>query len=496
MDRPYATAEQFERWFKKTCARCGRHGYFAGVWPDGIVCRTCYDRALRTRGRCPGCGQDRVLPGRVDGTAVCRDCAGIRVSFACTRCGEEGKLHGGRLCTRCTLADRLARLLDDGTGRIRPELVPLAEALTAMDNPLSGLTWLYPRRATGSPADLLRALACGQIKLTHQAFHTMEPWRAAEHLRDLLMSCGALPAVDKQLCSFERWLIGHLAGISNLERRQLIRRFATWYVLPRLRRSAECRPLTPGSRKYAADQVGHATAFLSWLDERGQDLERAGQSDIDAWFAEHREHDRRCLRAFLNWAMANRKTSRHELPATQIRHNAPLSEAHRLALLRRVLTDESAPLRSRVAAAIVLLYSQPLTRVARLTLDDVIHEGDEIFLRLGEPPSPIPRPVADLIDQQIAQRTNMRTAANPHSRWLIPGRRAGQPLRPEYLGKLLQRIGVPTTAARGAALRQHLLEVPSPVVADALGYHHVTTAKLADQAGTTWSSYAPGDHTR
>jgi hypothetical protein len=28
----------------------------------------------------------------------------------------------------------------------------------------------------------------------------------------------------------------------------------------------------------------------------------------------------------------------------------------------------------------------------------------------------------------------------------------------------------------------------------ALGYHQVTTAKLAAQAGTTWSRYAPGDH--
>ena len=33
-------------------------------------------------------------------------------------------------------------------------------------------------------------------------------------------------------------------------------------------------------------------------------------------------------------------------------------------------------------------------------------------------------------------------------------------------------------------------------VAEALGYHHVTTAKLAAQAGGTWSRYAPGDHSR
>lgn len=34
--------------------------------------------------------------------------------------------------------------------------------------------------------------------------------------------------------------------------------------------------------------------------------------------------------------------------------------------------------------------------------------------------------------------------------------------------------------------------MPAPVVADALGYHQVTTAKLASQTGATWSRYAAG----
>ncbi|MEV5085330.1 hypothetical protein AB0K74_43590 [Streptomyces sp. NPDC056159] len=46
------------------------------------------------------------------------------MSYQCSRCGAEDKLHRARLCTRCTIADRLDELLDDGTGRIRPELLP------------------------------------------------------------------------------------------------------------------------------------------------------------------------------------------------------------------------------------------------------------------------------------------------------------------------------------------------------------------------------------
>ncbi|MFJ9968682.1 hypothetical protein [Streptomyces avermitilis] len=79
------------------------------------------------------------------------------MSYRCSRCGEEGKLHRGRLCTRCTVADRLSQLLDDGTGRIRPELVPLADSLRTMDSPLSGLAWLdRNKERPDSTADWLR----------------------------------------------------------------------------------------------------------------------------------------------------------------------------------------------------------------------------------------------------------------------------------------------------------------------------------------------------
>jgi hypothetical protein len=88
----------------------------------------------------------------------------------------------------------------------------------------------------------------------------------------------------------------------------------------------------------------------------------------------------------------------------------------------------------------------------------------------------------------------MSTATNPGSTWLFPGRRANQPLRPEYLAKLVHQLGVPTVAGRTATIQQHVLDMPAPIVAEALGYHYVTTAKLAAQAGATWSRYASGDH--
>lgn len=90
----------------------------------------------------------------------------------------------------------------------------------------------------------------------------------------------------------------------------------------------------------------------------------------------------------------------------------------------------------------------------------------------------------------------MNTATNPDSRWLFPGRRAGQPLHPNGLSGQLNNLGIPTTAARTAAIRQQVLEMPAPVVADALGYHDKTTTRLRNETGGTWSRYAAGDHTR
>ncbi|WP_457462375.1 hypothetical protein [Streptomyces sp. TE5632] len=137
-----------------------------------------------------------------------------------------------------------------------------------------------------------------------------------------------------------------------------------------------------------------------------------------------------------------------------------------------------------------------MSRIVRFTVDDVIRDGDTVLLRLGEPASPVPAPVVDLLLEHIANRDNMNTATDPAACRLFPGRRAGRPSRPDHLSALLNEVGVPSAAARGAAIGQQLLELPAPVVADALGYHDRTTTRLRNETGGTWSRYAPGDHAR
>jgi hypothetical protein len=411
---------------------------------------------------------------------------------SCSRCE---RLPAGRRCARCALSDQLAAALDDGSGRVNPALVPLFAALTSMAKPKAGLIWLRNPKVP----ELLGDLASGRIPLTHEALHAVASWRTAAYLRDLLMTCGVLPTIDKQLAHYETLLHRRLADLADAgsPHLRLLRQFAVWYQLPRLRAKAQARPLTPSHRQFASDQPTQAQGLWGGLSARGHTLAQATQADLDAWHATHNDHQRRCLRAFLRWAMRAGRLPRLKLPPLLVRRAAPITQHRRLELLGQLLTDQDRPLRSRVAACLMLLFAQPATRVVRLTIDDVTRAADgQVFVRFGEPATPVPEPFATLLLQATAQRDNLDTATNPGARWLFPGRRAGQPLHASHLSQLVRDLGIPALAGRTAALRQLVLQVPAPVVAQALGYHHNTATRVATQAGTPWSRYASGDHGR
>jgi hypothetical protein len=142
------------------------------------------------------------------------------------------------------------------------------------------------------------------------------------------------------------------------------------------------------------------------------------------------------------------------------------------------------------AACLLLLFAQPISRIVRLTTEDLIRQDGQLLLRLGEPPAPVPEPFAALLLQLAASRQNMNTAPNPASPWLFPGRRAGQPLHPGTLWTALRHFGIPATAAR-TALRDLVLQAPAPVIARALRYGHMAIHRHAAQAGTPGPATLP-----
>jgi hypothetical protein len=103
-------------------------------------------------------------------------------------------------------------------------------------------------------------------------------------------------------------------------------------------------------------------------------------------------------------------------------------------------------------------------------------------------PVPVPEPVADLVRRHLHARPNMMTASNQGSTWLSPGYRPGQPLHSSYLMRKLRDSGIHLLGARNAALRELVLEMPPPIVADALGYSAQVTEK---RTWVTYASYRP-----
>jgi hypothetical protein len=403
------------------------------------------------------------------------------------RCGVEGYLLKGRLCARCTLADKLAALLDDGTGRVRTELVPLMEGVLATDRPTSTLTWF----ANPQVPALLTGLARGTIPITHEAMGRLPNWRTASFMREVLMHHAVLPKMDKQLMLFERWLTATLATITDQDHAQLVGRFATWNELRRLRARSARQTVRPTTMKESRQRINQAIAFLAWLAERDTGLRTCTQSDVDAWYTE-KYATRRPTHAFLSWAMTAGLMPTITLPRRRTSNPAPMAQHHRLAMIRKLLESPGIPLRERVVGLLVLFYAQPVSRIALLTTNDVVLEDDTVLLRIGDPPTPAPEPLAGLLRELLAHRMSFR-GPNAHTAWLFPGRRAGQPMRSQALGALLRQYGVTVQAGRTAALRQLVLQAPAPVIASMLGYHNTHTAWLVAEVGGTWNRYAPGD---
>jgi hypothetical protein len=399
----------------------------------------------------------------------------------CECAGNPAGYHGRKVhCPRCRLLRRLGRLLDDGTGTIRPELAPLTAALAA--GPAAALRWTEKPHVT----ELLTALARGQVPLTHDGLNAWPEQVAAKHMRHRLIGCGILPAADPQLLALEAWFCQRLAALAGDRHEQLLRQFAHWHQLPRLRATAAARPLRSTARQYAMLQFTQAQNFLHWLDQDGIRPAGLAQARIDTWFATRKVHERQHVRGFLLWATGNGALPRHlDIPTVTFQSGAAaLPQQQRTELLRRFLAPGHEPHPGIAAACLLLLYAQPLTRIHRLTASDILDDGSQMHIRFGDPPAPVPAPLAEILRQ---------LPRNPDSPWLFPGLLPGQPIGYPTLREQVSHLGLPMRQARISALRQLVLDAPAPVIAGALGFHQTTTTRQVAHAGGTWNRY-PASH--
>ena len=170
-------------------------------WPEGSICGICFTNALHTTGTCSICGHEGLLPGRHDGTDVCRACAGISTNMTCDSCGAEAERFRAGHCIRCVLRTDL-------TGVLKPSAPPdlrlkrLINILVDADRPESVHSW----KRSPAVAGLLAGIGARDIALTHEAFDALPQSKGVEFLRELLVHHSMLPGRDRHLATFERWL--------------------------------------------------------------------------------------------------------------------------------------------------------------------------------------------------------------------------------------------------------------------------------------------------
>jgi hypothetical protein len=463
-----------------TCARCRRpRRKVHKVMPDGPLCSACHADAVRRRGRCAGCNQERLLPGADDRGQLCCGCAGITQDYTCARCGTEWALRRG-LCEWCHLGDTLDDLL---AGDV--DLSALRARLVAVARPDSIIIWLYGAHARG----LLHALAGGAIPLTHTALDTYAPRPAAEHLRGLLVAVGLLPQREERLARFDRWVSEHLGQFASGENLKIVTQFASWCLRPHLVTRVEDGPLRDAQITNATQKLRVAAALLAWLNERGHDLTSCTQADLDGWFSTPPSTHTQA-NTFIRWAISTGRCPKLQMPERRRGTSPVLDHTARLDILRRLLDPATGRLEFRVAALLGVLFGQPFSRIAALSLDDVVIDGDAVGIRLGQNVTPMPTPFAAMLTELVARRPNLNTATNPTSAWLFPGRSAERHLTPDALRQRAMGMGINLMGARSGALRQLVLDCPPPVVADMLGYSYQAIDRHALKAGSPWASYA------
>ena len=469
-----------------TCTRCHQHLPTGAHWPDGRICRYCYLQARLHTGVCADCGTTTSLPGRNPaGKPTCTTCSGIRPAFTCHTCGRAVTAGRAPSCWWCVLADLLTRALDAGDGTIAPHLRPLAAGLLAMRRPQSGAAWVQRNHPT------LADLATGRLPCTHDAVDQLPHGRATDYLRELLTHHGLLPPRDRRLADFQRWATTTLDTVAEPEQRRLLDQFVHWRLLRHLRtRSSPDHPLDHGPYQRAKQHLTTGIAFLDWLADRGRTLPEATQHDIDAWFSTGPTTTRHSL-TLLSWTRHQRILPRRiQLPVigTDTDTSAPISNEHRVAALRTLLLDDTLPIEDRVAGCLVILYGQPITKIATLRADDLDPTADHVRIRLGTHWLDVPEPLATLLRHAHTRRT-MNTATNPTSPWLFPGQIPGQHRSHQRITTTLTALGIPPRAMRTTTWRTLVRQAPPPILANALGITPATALRHAQLASADWTTY-------
>ena len=468
-----------------TCHRCGRvEPCYHASDPQQAICLGCAGRRI-TIVACLDCGKPRAAHRRVQGGAICETCDRKRgnTTGICTGCGASAPLARD-LCDACRLRDTIGALARDGNPDAVQALAPFLAELAAAPNPTSVLRWMQTPTFW-----VTRDLIAGRVEVTHGALDELAPRApaAVAFVRAKLVHTGVLPVRDEPSAAFAQWHARAIERIAPGSDRAHVRAFATWQVAHQLARTSQRDRPTRASEKYARSQVSEAIGLVCWLHDQQLVLSDLRQDLLDSWIVGGAANRRR-VRMFVGWLQRGEILSaRLVVPWDYRTTGGPaLPDEQRLAILRRLLEDRSIDLRDRFAGAVLLLYAQPLTRIARTRTSDVAMTSDcAITLTIGRGRLILPESLGSIalaLRYQQLQRTNREG-------WLLPGRHPGTPVSADNLRVRLKRYDITSRPGRHGALLALAARLPAPILADRLGIHRSRAARWVQAAGATYAPY-------
>ncbi|RFA11765.1 hypothetical protein B7R22_17905 [Subtercola boreus] len=239
----------------------------------------------------------------------------------------------------------------------------------------------------------------------------------------------------------------------------------------------------------AKQSTSAAIGFLQHLRDQGRSPATCTQADVDDWLADG-PTTRSLARTFVRWASAHHHLPPLDFPYRLARTEPIITQQQRLEHISRLLdpdTDLTAD--ERAASLLLLLYGQPLTRIAGMRLQQLNLSGQAVTILITNDKLTIPAPFDEIFRQHVAELPHQTTSVHTDNEWLFPGRRPGMHLHQNSLMGKLRRAGIDLRGARNAALRALVLELPAPVIADALDYSYQVTDKHRRNAGTTFIDY-------
>jgi len=468
------------------CSRCGHDRAVRTRTADGQpLCGSC----SRQRIACSACGNTRTVAARVPEGPVCSTCyrkhpASYR---PCTECGTTGHLYHHGLCTRCASCQHLLSLLSHGRGELHPHAEAIYQLLTGADP-----AWLMQLLTTNSVISaVLAEISHASTPPGHADLDRHLPSRAVHHLRKVLVAGGILPGRDERLAALERWARQKASQVEDPAERRIVRSFATWHHLRRLRGESRRQHITAEQSDYVHNEVRAAVKVITWLRDNGTSLADATQHDIDTWIADGPGTNYHA-RAFVLWASRRGHARDLDIPQHPRREAlTQIEDDERWALVRGLLHDDAHAIEDRVAGLLVLLYGQPLARIARIARDQITCSPQQVRLLLGTVPLDLPAPLDELV-RQLLGRAHGRAAIGRAGEqpWAFPGGAPGHPISTAQLKVRLARLGIHGRSGRNTALMDLAAKVPPVALARLLGINISTAGAWAERAGGSSAAYA------